>query len=326
MLSPMTTATGRLRIAVLDDYQHVALDYADWRALPDIEVTVFYNHLDGDDELVERLATFDVVVAMRERTPFTRQRLARLPNLRLLVTTGMGNAAIDMAAAREMGVVVSGTGGLLTPTAELTWGLIISLARHIPSEDRDVRDGGWQQTVGTDLHGATLGVVGLGNLGAAVAKVGGAFGMELLAWSQNLTAERATEVGAERVDKAELFRRADFVTIHLVLSDRTRGLVGRPELESMKSTAYLVNTSRGPIVDERALIDALEAGTIAGAGLDAFDHEPLPPDHAFRRLPNVVVTPHLGYVTDGTYRRFYTEIVEDIAAFAAGAPIRVLNG
>ena len=321
----MTTSTGRLRIAVLDDYQEVALDYGDWRALPDVEVTVFRDHLHGDDELVERLATFDVIVAMRERTPFTRPRLARLPDLRLLVTTGMGNAAIDVAAAREMGVVVSGTGGLLTPTAELTWGLILSLARHIPSEDRDVREGGWQRTVGTDLHGAVLGLVGLGNLGAAVAKVGRAFGMELLAWSENLTDERAAAVEAERVEKVELFRRADFVTIHLVLSDRTRGIVGRPELESMKTTACLVNTSRGPIVDERALIAALEAGTIAGAGLDVFDREPLPPDHAFRRLPNVVVTPHLGYVTDGTYRRFYTEIVENIAAFAAGAPIRVLN-
>ena len=247
----MTGAMDRMRIAIIDDYQHVALDYGDWQALTDAEVTVFHDHLDGDDELVERLGGFDVIVAMRERTPFTRERLARLPDLRLLVTTGMGNAAIDMAAAREMGVVVSGTGGLLMPTVELTWGLITSLARHIPAEDRDVREGGWQRTVGTDLHGATLGLVGLGNLGAAVAKVGRAFGMELLAWSQNLTAERAAEVGAERVEKTELFRRADFVTVHLVLSDRTRGLVGRPELESMKATAYLVNTSRGPIVEEQ---------------------------------------------------------------------------
>jgi phosphoglycerate dehydrogenase-like enzyme len=322
----MTAATKRLRIAMLDDYQQVALQYTDWASLPDAEVVAYSDHVDGDDELVERLAGVDVVVAMRERTPFTRERLERLPDLRLLVTTGMGNVAIDMAAARDLGIVVSGTGGLLTPTAELTWGLIISLARHIPAEDRNVKEGGWQLTVGTDLAGATLGVVGLGNLGAAVAKVGQAFGMTLIAWSQNLTTERAAECGAELVDKAELFRRADFVTVHLVLSDRTRGLVGRPELEAMKPTAYLVNTSRGPIVDEDALAAALDAGTIAGAGLDAFGREPLPADHPFRRLPNVVVTPHLGYVTDGTYRRFYADIVEDVVAFAAGEPTRVLNG
>jgi phosphoglycerate dehydrogenase-like enzyme len=324
MLSPMTDG-GRLRIAILDDYQHVALDYTDWTAVPDAEVVVYHDHLDGDDEVVERLGGFDVVVAMRERTPFTRARLARLPDLRLLVTTGMGNAAIDMAAAREQGVVVSGTGGLLTPTAELTWGLILALARHIPAEDRDVREGGWQHTVGTDLAGATLGVVGLGNLGAAVARVGLAFGMHVVAWSQNLTDERAAEVGVDRVDKAELFRLADFVTIHLVLSDRSRGLVGRAELESMKPTAYLVNTSRGPIVDEAALLDVLGSETIAGAGLDVFDREPLPADHPLRTMPNVVATPHLGYVTDGTYRRFYTDIVEDVVAFARGAPVRVIN-
>jgi phosphoglycerate dehydrogenase-like enzyme len=231
-----------------------------------------------------------------------------------------------MHAARELGVVVTGTGGLLMPTAELTWGLILALARRIPWEDRDVRDGGWQRTVGTDLAGATLGVVGLGNLGAAVARIGVAFGMEPVAWSQNLTAERAAEVGAERVEKAELFRRADFVTIHLVLSDRTRGLVGGAEFEAMKPSAYLVNTSRGPIVDEDALVRALVRGSIAGAGVDVFDREPLPLDHVLRRLPNVVVTPHLGYVTRATYERFFTDIVEDIAAYADGAPVRVLNG
>ena len=311
---------------MLDDYQRVALQYTDWASLPGAEVVAHSDHVDGDDELVERLAGFDVVVAMRERTLFTRERLERLPDLRLLVTTGMGNVAIDMAAARDLGIVVSGTGGMLMPTAELTWGLIISLARHIPAEDRNVREGGWQQTVGTDLAGATLGIVGLGNLGAAVARVGQAFGMSLVAWSQNLTAERAAECGAELVDKTELLRRADFVTIHLVLSERTRGLIGRAELDAMKPTAYLVNTSRGPIVDEDALAVALETGTIAGAGLDAFGREPLPADHPFRRLPNVVVTPHLGYVTDATYRRFYADIVEDVVAFAAGEPRRVLNG
>jgi phosphoglycerate dehydrogenase-like enzyme len=326
MLSPMTDGPERLRIAILDDYQYVALDFGDWTRLPDAEIAVFHDHVDADDVLVERLGGFDVVVAMRERTPFTRARLARLPDLRLLVTTGMGNAAIDMHAARELGVVVTGTGGLLMPTAELTWGLILALARRIPWEDRDVRDGGWQRTVGTDLAGATLGVVGLGNLGAAVARIGVAFGMEPVAWSQNLTAERAAEVGAERVEKAELFRRADFVTIHLVLSDRTRGLVGGAEFEAMKPSAYLVNTSRGPIVDEDALVRALVRGSIAGAGVDVFDREPLPLDHVLRRLPNVVVTPHLGYVTRATYERFFTDIVEDIAAYADGAPVRVLNG
>jgi phosphoglycerate dehydrogenase-like enzyme len=310
---------------MLDDYQDVAEAFSDWTALPDAEVVVFHDHVDDDDALVARLTGFEVVVAMRERTPFTRDRLARLPELRLLVTTGMGNAAIDMSAARELGIVVCGTGGLLMPTAELTWGLILSLARHIPWEDRDVRQGGWQCTVGTDLRRATLGIVGLGNLGAAVARVGAAFGMDLLAWSQNLTAERAAEVGVERVDKEELFARADFVSIHLVLSDRTRGLIGKQELELMKPTAYLVNTSRGPIVDEHALIDALENGTIAGAGLDVFDCEPLPLDHAFRRLPNVVVTPHIGYVTKATYARFYRDIVDDVVAYARGTPTRVLN-
>jgi phosphoglycerate dehydrogenase-like enzyme len=310
---------------MLDDYQDVADVFSDWSALPDAEVVVFHDHLDDDDALVARLTGFEVVVAMRERTPFTRDRLVRLPELRLLVTTGMGNAAIDVSAAHELGVVVCGTGGLLMPTAELTWGLILSLARHIPSEDRDVREGGWQRTVGTDLRRATLGIVGLGNLGAAVARVGAAFGMDLVAWSENLTSERAAEVGVERVAKEELFARADFVSIHLVLSDRTRGLVGRRELELMKPTAYLVNTSRGPIVDEHALIAALEHGTIAGAGLDVFDCEPLPLDHAFRRLPNVVVTPHIGYVTNATYARFYRDIVGDVVAYAHGAPIRVLE-
>jgi phosphoglycerate dehydrogenase-like enzyme len=326
MLSPMGNGAERPRIAILDDYQYVALDSGDWSALPDADVVVFHDHLDADDLLVERLRGFDVVVAMRERTPFSRSRLARLPELRLLVTTGMGNAAIDMQAARDQGIVVSGTGGLLMPTAELTWGLILALARQIPWEDRDVREGGWQRTLGTDLAGATLGVVGLGNLGAAVARVGAAFGMELVAWSQNLTTERAAEIGAERVEKADLFRWADFVTIHLVLSDRTRGLVGAAELDGMKPSAYLVNTSRGPIVDESALVRALMRGSIAGAGIDVFDREPLPLDHVLRRLPNVVVTPHLGYVTRATYDRFFTDIVEDIAAYASGAPIRVLNG
>ncbi len=314
------------RVAILDDYQGAALEFGDWAQLPaDTEVVPFQEHIDDDQELAARLAGFDVIVAMRERTPFTRARLERLGDLRLLVTTGMFNAAIDMKAARELGILVTGTGGVLNPTAELTWGLILSLARQIPQEDRNVREGGWQKTVGTDLAGATLGLVGLGNLGATVAAVGLAFGMDVIAWSQNLTQERADAVGVRRVEKEEVFETADFVSVHLVLSERSRGLIGGRELSLMKPTAYLVNTSRGPIVDEAALISALEHGGLAGAGLDVFDQEPLPPHHAFRRLPNVVITPHVGYVSRRCYQVFYKEIVEDIAGYLRGEPIRVAN-
>jgi phosphoglycerate dehydrogenase-like enzyme len=274
--------------------------------------------------VVERLAPFEVVVAMRERTPFTRARLERLDNLKLLVTTGMRNAAIDLQAAGERGVTVCGTGSLGPPTAELAWGLILALTRHIPAEDARMRAGGWQHTLGPELAGRTLGLVGLGRLGARMARIARAFEMETLAWSQNLTAERAAEAGAEAVAKDELFRRADVVSIHLVLSDRTRGLVGADGLALMKPTAYLVNTSRGPIVDEPALLDALHSGRIAGAGIDVYDTEPLPPSHPLRFAPNTVLTPHIGYVTTGTYEVFYREAVEDIAAWLAGAPVRVL--
>jgi phosphoglycerate dehydrogenase-like enzyme len=310
------------RVAVLDDYQGVALGCADWSRL---EVEVFPDHLADDDALVERLAPFDAVVAMRERTPFTRARLERLPNLRLLVTTGMRNASIDLDAAREHGVIVSGTGSLGPPTAELAWALILALTRHVPAEDRAMREGGWQHTIGPELAGHRLGIVGLGRLGARMAAIGRAFEMEPVAWSQNLTAERAAEAGAELVGKEELFSTADVVTIHLVLSDRTRGLVGAPELALMRPTAYLVNTSRGPIVDEGALLDALHGGRIAGAALDVYDTEPLPADHPLRRAPNTVLTPHIGYVTTGTYEVFYREAVEDIDRWLAGAPIRVLS-
>jgi phosphoglycerate dehydrogenase-like enzyme len=314
------------RVAILDDYQAAAVEFADWSQLPaDTEVVPFREHINDDDELVALLRGFDVVVAMRERTPFSRARLERLGDLRLLVTTGMHNAAIDMDAARELGIVVTGTGGMLTPTSELTWGLLLSLARQIPQEDRNVREGGWQQTVGTDLAGATLGVVGLGNLGALVASVGRAFRMDVIAWSQNLTQERAADVGVRRVEKDEVFETADFLSVHLVLSERSRGLIGSRELSLMKPTAYLVNTSRGPIVDEVALISALEQGRLAGAGLDVFDREPLPPNHPFRRLPNVVITPHVGYVSRRCYQIFYREIVEDIAGYLRGEPIRVAN-
>jgi phosphoglycerate dehydrogenase-like enzyme len=276
------------------------------------------------EPLAERLAPFDAVVAMRERTPFGADLLARLPRLRLLVTTGMANASIDLEAAAARGVVVCGTGGLPSPAAELTWALILALLRHVPAEDARMRAGGWQATVGTELAGRTLGVIGLGRLGRRVALVGQAFEMPVIAWSQNLVGSEARALGVEPVSRDELLARSDIVTIHLRLSDRTRGLIGAAELARMRPTAVLVNTSRGPIVDEPALLAALHEGTIAGAGLDVYDIEPLPPGHPLRTAPNTVLTPHLGYVTSGTYARYYADAVEDIAAFARGAPIRVL--
>ena len=314
------------RVALLDDYQGVALSMADWKSAPaGTEVVAFKDHLAAEAALAARLADFDIVMALRERTPFTRSLLERLPKLKLLITAGMRNASIDMKAAAERGVVVCGTAGLPYPTAELAWGLILSLARRIPAEDRATREGRWQMTVGLGLNGKTLGVLGLGTLGSRAAKVGLAFEMNVLAWSQNLTAERAAEVGATLTPKDELLARSDFVSIHLVLGERTRGLIGERELGLMKRSAYLVNTSRGPIVDEAALIRALQDGTIAGAGLDVFDVEPLPLDHPFRRLPNTVISPHLGYVTEETYRVFYGQVLEDVTAFLGGAPVRVLR-
>jgi phosphoglycerate dehydrogenase-like enzyme len=310
------------RIAVLDDYQRAAHGFADWSRLGGHEVTFFHEPL---DEPGQALAGFDVVCAMRERTAFPAELFDRLPNLRLLVTTGMRNAAVDMDAAAARGVTVCGTEVPSTPTAELTWGLILALGRRIPVEDGGMRSGGWQTTVGVDLTGKTLGIVGLGRLGSIVARYGVAFGMRLLAWSENLTAERAAECGAELVAKDELFSRADVVTIHLVLSRRTRGLIGAHELGLMKPTAALVNTSRGPIVDESALLEALESRAIAGAALDVYDREPLPADHPLRRAANTVLTPHLGYVTEDTYRIFYGQTVEDVEAFLAGSPVRVIG-
>lgn len=312
------------RIALLDDYQDVARTMADWSRVPDAEIVAFNDHVDEADALVARLAGFDVVVAMRERTAFPRSVFERLPDLRLLVTTGTRNAAIDLAAAQAHGVVVSGTYGIVSNTVELTWALILAAARRLPDEIAAVRAGGWQQSVGRDLAGHTLGLLGLGNIGTAVARVGAAFGMNVVAWSANLTDERAAAAGARRVERDELLRVADVVSVHLVLSERTRHLVDADALASMKPTALLVNTSRGPIVDEAALIDALSRRAIAGAALDVFDVEPLPHDHPFRRLPNVVVTPHVGYVTEACYRIFYDHVVEDILAFLDGAPVRVL--
>ena len=321
-----------MRVAILDDYQQVALASADW---PSADITVFTEHIERTEALVRVLEPFDVIVTMRERTPFSSERISLLPNLKLLVTTGMANASIDLAAARERGITVCGTGGSEGATAELTWGLILALARHIPYEDQRMkacgRSGGgamssaWQRTVGSGLHGKHLGIVGLGTQGRAVAKVGRAFGMKLLAWSQNLDPAKAEKAHAEPVAKDELFARSDVVTVHYKLSERSTGLVGAPELALMKPTAYLINTSRGPIVDTTALVTALRSGTIAGAGLDVYDTEPLPLSHPLRTQRNVVLTPHLGYVTSETYEVFYGQAAEDIAAFAKDEPIRVLN-
>jgi phosphoglycerate dehydrogenase-like enzyme len=314
------------RIAVLDDYQSVAADFTDWSKVPEpVQVVEFHDHVPDEDALVARLEPFDIVIAMRERTRFRREVLERLPNLKLLVTTGMRNKSIDVEAATELGITVTGTASLTTPTVELTWALILAALRHVPQEDAAVRAGAWQQTIGTDLAGSRLGVVGLGRLGSRVAKIGQAFGMDVVAWSQNLTDERAAEHGVRRVERDELFATSDVVTIHLLWSKRTRGLIGADDLALMKHTAVLINTSRGPIVDEQALVDALRDGTIGGAGLDVYDQEPLPRDHPVRSLPRTVLTPHLGYVTRRGYETFYGEAVEDVAAFLAGDPIRVIT-
>jgi phosphoglycerate dehydrogenase-like enzyme len=313
------------RVAVLDDYQDVARGFADWSVLPDdVEPVFFHDHLADPAEVAARLEPFEFVIAMRERTPFPAALFDRLPRLRLLVTTGMANASIDLAAAAAHGVTVCGTGSPASATPELTWALILGLARHLPAESASMASGGWQHTVGRDLAGGTLGLVGLGRLGTAVAAVGRAFGMRVTAWSQNLTPERAAAAGAEAVSKEELFAGADVVSVHYKLSDRSRGLVGAADLARMKPTAYLVNTSRGPLIDTPALLDALRRGAIAGAALDVYDVEPLPADDPLRSAPGVLLTPHIGYVTENTYRAFYTEAVEDVRAFAAGTPVRVL--
>jgi phosphoglycerate dehydrogenase-like enzyme len=319
--------TPSIQVAVLDDYQRVARHYGPWDTLGDAaEVTCFHDHIVNDGVLRDLLADFEAIVAMRERTPFTAGRLASLPNLRLLVTTGMGNAAIDMDAARERGITVCGTGSLPSPTAELAWGLIIALTRNVLEEDRRIREGGWQRTIGPELAGRTLGLVGLGNLGRRMARIAAAFEMDVIAWSQNLEPGAAAEAGARAVAKEEMLSRADVVSIHTRLSDRTRGLIGARELALMKPTAVLVNTSRGPIVDEDALLAALRAGAIAGAALDVYGVEPLPKDHPLRAAPRTLLTPHLGYVSDGNYDVFYRDAVEDIAAWLRGEPLRVLNG
>jgi phosphoglycerate dehydrogenase-like enzyme len=317
-----------MRIAVLDDYQRVALKLADWSRLgPDAKVDVFPNNLATADEAAEALQPYDVICLMRERMPMPRALIEKLPKLRLIIVTGARTHTIDFDAAEERGIIVCHTrpGESQHATSELAWGLILSRMRHIPEEHQRVRAGGWQETIGTTLHGKTLGVLGLGKLGSRMAVIAKAFGMEVIAWSQNLTAERAAAAGARLVTKDELFRQADVITIHLVLSDRTRRLVGAAELALMKPTAVLINTSRGPIVDEAALIDALRRGQIRGAGLDVYDREPLPADHPLRQIPNAVLTPHLGYVTEGAYREFFPDMVENILAWRAGKPVRLLT-
>jgi phosphoglycerate dehydrogenase-like enzyme len=314
-------------IAILDDYQNVALRMADWSRLQkDNRVVVFNERLPDVDAAARALAEFDVVGIMRERTPFSRALFEKLPKLRLLVTTGKRNASIDLEAAQAHNVTVCSTGGAGRATAELAFALMLSLARHLREEFNAMRPGGgWQTTLGFDLEGKTLGILGLGNLGAKVARIGAAFDMKIIAWSENLTDERARERGAERVSKDELFNRADIVTIHSVLSPRSRGLVGAREFALMKPTALLINTSRGPIVDETALLAALRQKNIAGFGADTFDVEPLPGDHPLRAEPRALLTPHLGYVTEETYRDFYGGMVQAIEAWLAGQPINVLS-
>jgi phosphoglycerate dehydrogenase-like enzyme len=315
-----------IRIAILDDYQNAALGAADWASLAGCTVEVFDRHLGHDEAVVaDALRPFQVIVAMRERTPFPASLLAELPELRLLITTGMRNLAIDLSAAKARGIVVSGTAMVGHAAAEHAWALIMALARQIPREDRAMHAGGWQEGVGIGLAGKTLGLLGLGRLGAKVARVGLAFEMEVIAWSANLGAERAAECGARRVEKDELFRRADLLSIHLVLSARSRGLVGAREFALMKPSAYLINTSRGPIVDEAALVEALRTRRIAGAGLDVYDTEPLPADHPLRALDNAVLTGHTGYVVQEMYPLAYGQAVENVRAWQAGAPIRVLS-
>ncbi|MFJ3439887.1 D-2-hydroxyacid dehydrogenase family protein [Streptomyces sp. NPDC086081] len=317
----------RLRCAVLDDFQKVATEVADWSAVADdVEVVLFGRHFDGEDALADALAAFDIVVTLRERVPFPGSLIARLPRLRLLVASGMRNSVIDYAAAEAHGVTVCGTASSSTPPVELTWALLLGLARGIVEESNALRSGGpWQSTVGADLHGRRLGLLGLGKIGSRVAQVGLAFGMRVCAWSRNLTPERAEEVGVElAASKEQLLADSDFVSVHLALSDRTRGLLGPAELALLKPTAYLVNTSRAAIVDQDALLDALHAGRIAGAGLDVFDIEPLPGDHPVRTAPRLLATPHLGYVSRANYTTYYGQAVEDIRAFLDGSPVRRL--
>lgn len=315
-----------MQVAILDDYLNAALELGDWSQLDGkAEITVFDQPFANEADAADKLSGFEIIVGMRERTPFPASLIQKLPALKLLITTGMRNLSFDMEAAKAQGVTVCGTGGLGQPTAELAWAMILGLACHIPAHDNAMKGGNWQTRMNGDLQGRTLGVIGLGKLGSAVATVGNAFGMNVIAWSQNLTDERAAEVGVRRVDKDELMAQSDYISIHLILSDRSRGLIGADDLARMKPTAYIVNTSRGPIIDTEALLSALRAGKIAGAGIDVYEKEPLPADDPFRALDNVLLTPHMGYVATSNIAHMYSQAAEDIAAFLDGAPIRVLN-
>jgi len=316
-----------VRAAILDDYQNVAMGFADWSPIAkDVEIKVFNKPFGSQDEAIKALQGFAVVVGMRERTPFPRKVVEALPDLKLLITTGARNNSFDIKACAERGITVCGTGAAGSPTTGIAFGLMLELTRRIGFENARLKAGApWQTTIGRDLEGLTLGILGLGKLGQRSAAVGKAFGMKTIAWSQNLTEEKAKSSGVDYVSKDDLFCNADFVTIHLVLSDRSRGLVGAKELGLMKKSAYLINTSRGPIVDEKALIAVLQSKSIAGTGLDVFDTEPLPLDHPFRKMDNVVITPHLGYVSEQNYRKYFPDIVEDIRAWLDGKPVRVIE-
>jgi len=316
-----------VRCAILDDYQNVVLKSADWSKVKgDIDIKVFNEHLGGADKVIAALQGFAIVVATRERTGFPRQVIEALSDLKLLISTGMRNASIDTEAAKARGVVVCGTGSFGSPTSGIAIGLMLELTRHIGAENARLHAGAkWQTTIGPDLEGMTLGVLGLGKLGSRTAAIAKAFGMKVIAWSQNLTPEKCQEAGVGLVSKDELFRQSDFITIHIVLSPRSRGLVGARELGLMKPTAFLINTSRGPIVDEAALLAALRGKKIGGAGLDVFDAEPLPLDHPLRKMDNVVLTPHLGYVSEQNYRAYFADVVGDIRGFLDGKPVRVMT-
>lgn len=315
-----------VQIAVIDDWQGVAQDVVDWAPLDSVgQVTFLHDYPADQDTLVSRLQGFDVICVMRERTRFDEALLRRLPNLKLLLTGGMRNAALDLKAAAALGIQVCGTDSYKHAAPELTWALIMALTRNLVPEANALRAGLWQQGLGGDLHGKTLAILGLGSIGTRVAQFGQVFGMRVIAWSENLTVERAAAAGVTYVDKQALFKQADILSIHLVLSDRTRGLVDAPALGWMKPGALLINTARGPIVDEAALIDALEHKRLAGAALDVFAEEPLPADHPFRTLDNVLATPHVGYVSRQNYQQFYGQMIEDLLAWAAGRPIRLLT-
>jgi D-3-phosphoglycerate dehydrogenase len=316
-----------VRCAILDDYQNVALKIGDWSKLKgDVDFKVFNAHLGGPDKVIAALQDFAIVVAMRERTGFPKQVIEALPNLKLLITTGARNASIDTEAAKARGVTVCGTGSFGSPTSGIAIGLMLELTRHIGYENARLHAGApWQTTIGPDLEGMTLGVLGLGKLGTRTATIAKAFGMKVIAWSQNLTPEKCQEVGVGYVSKEDLFRQADFITIHVVLSARSRGLVGAKEFGLMKPSAFIINTSRGPIIDEAAMLAALREKKIAGAGLDVFDIEPLPLDHPLRKMDNVVLTPHLGYVSEQNYKHYFAGVVEDIRGFLDGKPVRVLS-